>query len=135
MISLSNIYIQYGERILLDRINLVIKPGERVLDLCAAPGVTPGMNFASVLVYSSAMTSTTMVVMSAMRLKNIAEASALAAGRGARPMPVANVAASVARKRAGRGSRIMGFFLSLLVGEPDARLGVRPSLRWSGDSA
>jgi ATP-binding cassette subfamily F protein 3 len=30
MISLSNIYIQYGERILLDRINLVIKPGERV---------------------------------------------------------------------------------------------------------
>ena len=30
MITLSNIYIQYGERILLDRINLVIKPGERV---------------------------------------------------------------------------------------------------------
>ncbi|MFM8374203.1 MAG: ABC-F family ATP-binding cassette domain-containing protein [Bacteroidota bacterium] len=30
MLSLSNIYIQYGDRILLDRVNLVIKPGERV---------------------------------------------------------------------------------------------------------
>jgi ATP-binding cassette, subfamily F, member 3 len=30
MLTLSNIYIQYGDRILLDRINLVIKPGERV---------------------------------------------------------------------------------------------------------
>jgi ATP-binding cassette, subfamily F, member 3 len=30
MLSLSNIYIQYGDRILLDRINLVFKPGERV---------------------------------------------------------------------------------------------------------
>jgi ATP-binding cassette, subfamily F, member 3 len=30
MLSLSNIYVQYGERILLDRINLVIKPGDRV---------------------------------------------------------------------------------------------------------
>ena len=30
MLSLSNIYIQYGDRILLDRVSLVIKPGERV---------------------------------------------------------------------------------------------------------
>ncbi len=30
MFSLSNIYVQYGERILLDGVNLVIKPGERV---------------------------------------------------------------------------------------------------------
>ncbi|MBK8557984.1 MAG: ATP-binding cassette domain-containing protein [Lewinellaceae bacterium] len=30
MLSLSNIYIQYGDRILLDSVNLVIKPGERV---------------------------------------------------------------------------------------------------------
>lgn len=30
MLSLSNIYIQYGERILLDRVNFVLKPGERV---------------------------------------------------------------------------------------------------------
>ncbi|MFN7325774.1 MAG: ABC-F family ATP-binding cassette domain-containing protein [Chitinophagales bacterium] len=30
MLTLSNIYIQYGPRILLDRVNLVIKPGERV---------------------------------------------------------------------------------------------------------
>ena len=30
MLSLSNIYVQYGERILLDGVNLVIKPGERV---------------------------------------------------------------------------------------------------------
>jgi ATP-binding cassette subfamily F protein 3 len=30
MLALSNIYIQYGDRILLDRVNLVIKPGERV---------------------------------------------------------------------------------------------------------
>ncbi len=30
MITASNIYIQYGERILLDNINLVIKPGEKV---------------------------------------------------------------------------------------------------------
>ena len=30
MLSLSNIYIQYGDRILLDRVNFVLKPGERV---------------------------------------------------------------------------------------------------------
>jgi ATP-binding cassette, subfamily F, member 3 len=30
MLSLANIYVQYGDRILLDRVNLVIKPGERV---------------------------------------------------------------------------------------------------------
>ena len=30
MLSLANIYVQYGERVLLDKINLVIKPGERV---------------------------------------------------------------------------------------------------------
>jgi ATP-binding cassette, subfamily F, member 3 len=30
MLSLSNIYIQYGNRILLDSINFVLKPGERV---------------------------------------------------------------------------------------------------------
>ncbi len=30
MLSLSNVYVQYGDRILLDRVNLVIKPGERV---------------------------------------------------------------------------------------------------------
>jgi ATP-binding cassette subfamily F protein 3 len=30
MLSLSNIYVQYGDRILLDGISLVIKPGERV---------------------------------------------------------------------------------------------------------
>ena len=30
MLSLTNIYIQYGDRILLNGINLVIKPGERV---------------------------------------------------------------------------------------------------------
>ena len=29
MISLSNIYIQYGNRILLDSVNLVVKPGDR----------------------------------------------------------------------------------------------------------
>ncbi|MEO6758743.1 MAG: ATP-binding cassette domain-containing protein, partial [Saprospiraceae bacterium] len=29
MISLSNIYIQYGNRILLDSVNLTVKPGER----------------------------------------------------------------------------------------------------------
>jgi len=29
MISLSNVYIQYGNRILLDSVNLVVKPGER----------------------------------------------------------------------------------------------------------
>ncbi|MEZ4919955.1 MAG: ABC-F family ATP-binding cassette domain-containing protein [Saprospiraceae bacterium] len=30
MLSLSNIYVQYGDRILLDSVNLVVKPGERV---------------------------------------------------------------------------------------------------------
>jgi ATP-binding cassette subfamily F protein 3 len=30
MLSLSNIYVQYGDRILLDRVNFVLKPGERV---------------------------------------------------------------------------------------------------------
>ena len=30
MLSLSNIYVQYGNRVLLDRINFVLKPGERV---------------------------------------------------------------------------------------------------------
>ncbi len=30
MLSLSNIYVQYGNRILLDRVNFVLKPGERV---------------------------------------------------------------------------------------------------------
>ncbi|HND87907.1 MAG TPA: ABC-F family ATP-binding cassette domain-containing protein [Saprospiraceae bacterium] len=30
MLSLSNIYIQYGNRILLDHVNFVLKPGERV---------------------------------------------------------------------------------------------------------
>ncbi len=30
MLSLSNIYIQYGNRILLDSVNFVLKPGERV---------------------------------------------------------------------------------------------------------
>jgi ATP-binding cassette subfamily F protein 3 len=30
MLSLSNIYIQYGNRILLDQVNFVLKPGERV---------------------------------------------------------------------------------------------------------
>jgi ATPase components of ABC transporters with duplicated ATPase domains len=30
MLALSNIYIQYGDRILLDRVNFVLKPGERV---------------------------------------------------------------------------------------------------------
>jgi ATP-binding cassette subfamily F protein 3 len=30
MLSLNNIYVQYGDRILLDRINLVVKPGDRV---------------------------------------------------------------------------------------------------------
>jgi ATP-binding cassette subfamily F protein 3 len=30
MLSLSNIYIQYGDRILLDRVSVVIKPGDRV---------------------------------------------------------------------------------------------------------
>ena len=30
MLTLSNIYIQYGNRILLDGINFVLKPGERV---------------------------------------------------------------------------------------------------------
>jgi ATP-binding cassette subfamily F protein 3 len=30
MLSLSNIYVQYGNRILLDGVNLVVKPGERV---------------------------------------------------------------------------------------------------------
>jgi len=30
MLSLSNIYIQYGDRILLDHVNFVLKPGERV---------------------------------------------------------------------------------------------------------
>lgn len=30
MLSLSNIYIQYGNRILLDRVNLVAKPGDRI---------------------------------------------------------------------------------------------------------
>jgi len=30
MLSLSNIYVQYGNRILLDRVNLVAKPGDRI---------------------------------------------------------------------------------------------------------
>jgi len=30
MLNLSNIYVQYGNRILLDRVNFVLKPGERV---------------------------------------------------------------------------------------------------------
>ena len=30
MLSLSNIYVQYGNRILLDSVNFVLKPGERV---------------------------------------------------------------------------------------------------------
>ena len=30
MLSLSNIYVQYGDRILLDRVNFILKPGERV---------------------------------------------------------------------------------------------------------
>ncbi|MFN8304060.1 MAG: ABC-F family ATP-binding cassette domain-containing protein [Saprospiraceae bacterium] len=30
MLSLSNIYVQYGNRILLDKVNFVLKPGERV---------------------------------------------------------------------------------------------------------
>ena len=30
MLSLSNIYIQYGNRILLDRVNMVAKPGDRI---------------------------------------------------------------------------------------------------------
>jgi ATP-binding cassette subfamily F protein 3 len=30
MLTLSNIYIQYGDRILLDRVNFILKPGERV---------------------------------------------------------------------------------------------------------
>jgi ATP-binding cassette subfamily F protein 3 len=30
MITLNNVYVQYGNRVLLDRVNLVIKPGERV---------------------------------------------------------------------------------------------------------
>jgi ATP-binding cassette subfamily F protein 3 len=30
MLSLNNIYVQYGDRILLDRVNLVVKPGERL---------------------------------------------------------------------------------------------------------
>jgi ATP-binding cassette subfamily F protein 3 len=30
MLSLSNIYVQYGDRILLDRVNFVLKPGDRV---------------------------------------------------------------------------------------------------------
>jgi ATP-binding cassette subfamily F protein 3 len=30
MLSLSNIYIQYGDRILLDHVNFILKPGERV---------------------------------------------------------------------------------------------------------
>jgi ATP-binding cassette subfamily F protein 3 len=30
MLTLSNIYVQYGDRILLDRVNFVLKPGERV---------------------------------------------------------------------------------------------------------
>lgn len=30
VLALSNIYVQYGNRILLDRVNLVVKPGERV---------------------------------------------------------------------------------------------------------
>ncbi|MBU6343266.1 MAG: ATP-binding cassette domain-containing protein, partial [Bacteroidetes bacterium] len=30
MLNLNNIYIQYGNRILLDSVNLVIKPGERI---------------------------------------------------------------------------------------------------------
>ena len=30
MLSLSNIYVQYGNRILLDGVNFVLKPGERV---------------------------------------------------------------------------------------------------------
>ena len=29
MLSLSNIYVQYGNRILLDSVNFVLKPGER----------------------------------------------------------------------------------------------------------
>ena len=30
MLALSNIYVQYGNRILLDSVNFVLKPGERV---------------------------------------------------------------------------------------------------------
>lgn len=30
MLTLNNIYVQYGDRILLDRVNLVVKPGERL---------------------------------------------------------------------------------------------------------
>ncbi len=30
MLSLSNIYVQYGDRVLLDRVSLVVKPGDRV---------------------------------------------------------------------------------------------------------
>ncbi len=29
MLSLSNIYVQYGNRILLDGVNFVLKPGEK----------------------------------------------------------------------------------------------------------
>ncbi len=30
MLTLNNIFVQYGDRVLLDRINLVVKPGERI---------------------------------------------------------------------------------------------------------